>query len=119
MRLSSSFEFEACAKVKPVTEVSAVCDREPVTPLTVVTDGWESVWRMVNEKWKYSSCALFSLSKKCGGMEAISGSYLASEHHERPFNSYLSSVFISQKLTWTNSMSASSEGHFAETDDAG
>ena len=35
MRLSSSLEFEACAKVRPVSTVSATSGRDVETPLTV------------------------------------------------------------------------------------
>lgn len=72
IRLSSSFELDACAKVKPVSTVSMVSGREVDTPLTVELTTWP-VWicLIMKVKRKFNSSSLVRRSRNAGtGVEA-------------------------------------------------
>lgn len=77
IRLSSSFEFDACAKVRPVSTVSTSSGSVVETPFTVelgVFPVWDCLSMKIN--LKFSSSSLFNRSKNVGTGtdEGLSGS---------------------------------------------
>ena len=88
IRLSSSFEFGACAKVSPVSTVSATSGREVATPLTVEFATLPvCVCLNMKVKWKFNSSSLESRKRKIGARDegGKSGSCTVQKRSEQMF----------------------------------